>query len=83
MKYALSAFLILAITAITAKLALAPFHDVYTADECRAAYARARTHAETIAVDFTPFDDHDNSVDTRCSSVRYVRALSAADLLGR
>ena len=80
MKIVAAALIVLAIAAISAKLALAPFHDVLTADDCRAAYAKARTHAETVAVDFKPFDEGDRSVNTRCSMTRTFRELSSSDL---
>jgi hypothetical protein len=81
MRYAASAVLVLAMVALVTKLVLAPFHHVYTADECRAAYAEARTSMDSIAVDFKPFDDGDNAVDTRCKAVRPIRALSSSDIL--
>lgn len=83
MKTAAAVVLMAAIAVISVKLALAPYHHVYTAKECEAAYARASTRAETIAVDFKPFDDRNNSVDTRCSMVRGIRALSSSDILPR
>lgn len=80
MKYAVAAAVLVAIVAVVAKLALSPYHHVMTAEECRAAFAEATTHADSVAVSFMPFDDGDNSVDKRCSSVLTVRELSAADL---
>ena len=83
MKVAAAVLLMAAIVVLSVKLALAPYHRVYSAKECEAAYARARTHTETIAVDFKPFDDRNNAVDTRCSMVRGTRALSSSDILPR
>jgi hypothetical protein len=43
--------LLAVIVAIVAFLALAPLHRVYSADECRDAYARARTLGDTARID--------------------------------
>lgn len=84
MRIAIAVTLLAAIVAVVAKLALSPYHHVHTAAECKAAYAAARTHMDSIAVSFKPFDDGNNSVDTRCSSVLAAGAVSSADaLLGR
>lgn len=80
MRYLAPALLVVAITTVVVKLALAPFHQVYTAAECHAAYAKAGTHGDTVRIDFMPFDDRDNAVDTRCSTTRTVRVLSTADI---
>ena len=49
-----------------------------------AAYAAARTRMDSVAVSFKPFDDGNNGVDMRCSSVLAVGQLSSAEeLLGR
>lgn len=72
--------LVAAIATLGVKLALAPFHHVNTVEECRAAYAQARTLADTARVDFRPFDDNDNAVDTRCSATRAIRSISSADI---
>lgn len=79
MRYAVAAVILVAIVAVVAKLALSPYHRVLTAEECRAAFAEATTHADSVAVSFMPFDDGDNAVDRRCSSVLTVRELSTAD----
>lgn len=85
MKIAAAGVLILAIVVLGAGLALAPFHHVHTADECRAAYAKARTHADTVAVDFKPLRDGDGRLTRRqrCMSVRGVHAVSSLDVLSR
>ena len=81
MRFLAAAVLVVAIGAIVAKLALSPFHDVYTTEQCRAAYAAAKTRVDSIAVSFKPFDDDDGAVDRRCSSVLPVREISATDLV--
>lgn len=84
MRIAIAITLLAVIVAVVAKLALSPYHHVHTAAECRAAYAAARTHMDSVAVSFKPFDDGSRSVDTRCSSVLAVREVSSAEaLLGR
>jgi hypothetical protein len=84
MRIAIAATLLVAIVAVVAKLALSPYHHVHTSAECKAAYAAARTRADSIAVSFKPFDDGNRSVDTRCRSVLAVREVSSAEaLLGR
>jgi hypothetical protein len=84
MRNLFAVLLLIAIGAIVGKLALTPFHHVHTAEECRAAYAAARTRTDSVAVSFKPFDDGNRAVDTRCSSVLGVRELSSAQaLIGR
>lgn len=84
MRIAGAILLLVVIVAIVGKLALSPYHHVHTAAECRAAWAAARTHMDSVAVSFKPFDDGNNSVDTRCSSVLTVREVSSSQaLLGR
>lgn len=84
MRIAIAVTLLAVIVAVVAKLALSPYHHVHTAAACRAAYAAARTHMDSVAVSFKPFDDGNRSVDTRCGSVLAVREVSSAEaLLGR
>ncbi|HET9453054.1 MAG TPA: hypothetical protein VFO66_02120 [Gemmatimonadaceae bacterium] len=84
MRIAIAVTLLAAIVAVVAKLALSPYHHVHTAEECRAAYAAARTRMDSVAASFKPFDDGNRSVDMRCSSVLAVGQLSSAEeLLGR
>jgi hypothetical protein len=84
MRIAIAVTLLAAIVAVVAKLALSPYHHVHTAAECKAAYAAARTHMDSVSVSFKPFDDGNRSVDTRCSSVLAVREVSTTEaLLGR
>lgn len=84
MRIAIAVALLAALVAVVATLALSPYHHVHTAEECRAAYAAARTRMDSIAVSFKPFDDGNSAVDSRCSSVLGVREVSSAEaLLGR
>jgi hypothetical protein len=79
-----AALLLVAIIALVGTLALSPYHEVHTAEECRAAYAAARSRVDSIAVSFKPFDDGNRAVDTRCSHVLTVREVSTAQsLIGR
>ena len=84
MRKLMSIAILVVITIVVAKLALSPYHKVHTAEECRAAYAAASTRIDSIAVSFKPFDDHNRSVDTRCSFVLTVRDVSTTErLIGR
>lgn len=55
---------------LLAKLALSPVYRRYTAAECRDAYARARTMADTHRVDLHPYDPVHRAVTHRCGEVR-------------
>jgi hypothetical protein len=84
MRKLLSGLIVVLIAAFVGTLALSPYHKVHTAEECRAAYAAARTHADSVAVSFKPFDDGNRAVDMRCSFVLTVRDVSVSDkLIGR
>ena len=50
-----AAVLLLALTVLGARLALAPIHGVRSAAECARAYAEARTHADTASVDMVSY----------------------------
>jgi hypothetical protein len=65
--------LVVGLSALVAKLALSPLYPRYTAAECRAAYARARTVADTHRVDLHPYDPTRRSVMHRCGETRAVR----------
>jgi hypothetical protein len=54
-RYGAAAALLLALTALGARLAFAPIHSVRTAAECARAYAEARTHADTLSVDMLSY----------------------------
>lgn len=64
-----------ALVALSAKLAMAPFNGTHGAEDCAKAYATARTHVDSIAVDFKSYRDGD--VTQRCgygTSASQVRA---------
>lgn len=70
----------LVIGVLVSKLALAPFWDRYNAEECRKAYAEARTRMDTVKVDFRPSGSSRSR--SRCSEVRGVSIDSAHQLPG-
>ncbi len=53
-----------ALVALSTKLALAPFNGAPGAEDCAKVYAKARTHVDSIAVDFKSYRDGD--VTQRC-----------------
>lgn len=64
-----------ALVVLSTKLALAPFNGAHDAEDCAKAYAKARTHVDSIAVDFKSYRDGD--VTQRCgygTSASQVRA---------
>jgi hypothetical protein len=75
-----SALLLLTLVAIGFALAGAPLHRRYTASECRAAYAKARSHTDTAHVDLRRYRPASGaSADHRCGEVRAVPVGVAAD----
>lgn len=62
--------LVVGLGALVAKLALSPLYPRYTAAECREAYARARSAADTHRVDLHPYDPTRRAVTHRCGEVR-------------
>lgn len=54
-RYGAAAVLLLALTVLGARLALAPIHSVRTAAECARTYAEARTNADTVSVDMMSY----------------------------
>ena len=54
---AASVVVLLALGALFYELAVAPMHGVSSMAECAQAYAKAKTHADTLSVDFTSFPD--------------------------
>jgi hypothetical protein len=64
--------LVLAMLAVAVKLAFAPLYRRYDARQCREAYAAARTHAESVAVDLHPYGARHESRNRRCGETRAV-----------
>ena len=56
-RYGAAAVLLLALTVLGARLALAPIHGVRTVAECAREYAGARTHGDTVSVDMLSYPD--------------------------
>jgi hypothetical protein len=54
---AASVVVLLALGTLFYQLAVAPMHSVSSRAECAREYAKAKTHADTISVDFTSFPD--------------------------
>jgi hypothetical protein len=71
--------LLIAITVLITKLALSPFYARYDAEECRAAYARARTLADSLRVDLHPYASRLRGRNPRCGEVRGTFAESFPD----
>ena len=68
--------LVAGLSVLAAKLALSPLYPRYTAAECREAYARARSVADTHRVDLHPYDPARRAVTHRCGEVRAPRQSS-------
>lgn len=73
--------LVTGLCVLVAKLALAPLYPRYTAAECRDAYARARSVADTHRVDLHPYDPAHRAVNHRCAEVRGARLNGLPDEL--
>lgn len=79
-----SAVLLLALAAIGVALAGAPLHRRYSAEECKAAYAKAKSHTDTAHIDLRRYVPRSGALtDRRCGEVRAVVADSAADIAKR
>lgn len=75
----LSLALIAVAVIVVAKLALSPFWTRYTPDECRHAYAGARTLADTQRVDLMPAFGSDSSRNHHCGEVRAAPGKAIGD----
>jgi hypothetical protein len=73
LKLLASAAVVAAFVAIAVKLALAPLYGMYDADECRAAYARAGTLADSLRIDLHPYDNPMTPGRSRCGEFRTLR----------
>jgi hypothetical protein len=65
-----------AIVVIVAQLASAPLYARYDAAQCRDAYAKARTHHDTVAVDLHPFGKGRQSTRRTCGEIRSVAVVT-------
>lgn len=81
MKVLASVALVILIGVVLVKLVLSPFYERYDADECREAYARARTRADTVAVDFHPYSSPRGGRNPRCGEIRVLVPGPAAEKL--
>lgn len=70
MRIGLSSILVLALVLLATKLATAPLNEVYSADECRLAYARAHTRDDIARVDLHPYAGPADGGRHRCGEVR-------------
>jgi hypothetical protein len=62
---------LLALAVLSYRLVLGPIHAVHDAAGCARAYARARTHADTLSVDFLSYPDPaGRPVALRCGALR-------------
>ena len=66
---AASVVVLLALGTLFYELAVAPMHGVSSKAECVRAYAKAKSHADTISVDFTSFPDT-TGARSRCYMTR-------------
>jgi hypothetical protein len=82
-KIAGSIALLLLLTAFVMKLALSPLYARYDTDECRRAYASARTRSDTVRVDFHPHAPPSGARNQRCSVVRDAAPATAEMLTGQ
>jgi hypothetical protein len=80
MRVLLSAGIAIAIAMIVATLALGPFYGRYTAAECHAAYARAKTLADTARLDLHPHAVPGDSRRHLCGKVRARAVKRPADI---
>lgn len=77
LKALASVALVVLIGALAVKLALAPLYQRYSAEQCRQAYASARTRADTIAVDFRPYASPLGGRNPRCGQTRVAAEITA------
>jgi hypothetical protein len=82
MKVLASIVVTIAIGVFVLKLATAPLYARYDADQCRRAYARARTHTDSAMVDLHPYKGSPPGVDHRCGETRAVHPNSVTDIPG-
>lgn len=82
MKVLVSVALVIMIAVLAALLATAPLHERYSEQQCRDAYARARTRLDTVAVDFKPLANRRGN-NPRCRELRIARPSDAAEILAR
>ena len=66
--------LLVVVGLVAMKLALAPVYDRYDAAECRAAYAHARSLADSLRVDLHPYASPDGGRNPRCGEIRVTPA---------
>jgi len=81
MRVVMSVCLLIIGGALIVNRALAPLYGRYDEVECRAAYAKARTHHDSMAVDLHPaLATNGGRMKHRCGEVRARRVQSVADL---
>ncbi|WP_309668998.1 hypothetical protein [Gemmatimonas sp.] len=57
MRFTAGAAVVLLLGVLATRLALGPIHAVRNAAECERAYARARTHADSLSVTYLSYPD--------------------------
>jgi hypothetical protein len=83
MRVVLSGVLLLIGGAFVMNRVLAPLYGRYTAADCRAAYSKARTHHDSVAVDLHPALATDGGrMRHLCGEVRARPVASVAALTG-
>jgi hypothetical protein len=81
-KILISVAILVVLVGIGVFLAGAPLHTPYTRVECAAAYAGARTRADTMKVDLHRLRTESGTRDNRrCGSTRAVASQVGSDML--
>lgn len=71
MRFAAGAAVVLLLGVLATRLALGPIHAVGNASECEQAYARARTHSDSLSVTFLSYPDSaSRGLRHRCGELR-------------
>lgn len=80
MKVLFAPLLALATAALVLKLVTAPLNARYDADDCRRAYARSRSMADTARVDLHPYAASSRNERRTCGEVRAHIAVTLDDV---
>ena len=71
MRMTAGSAVVLLLGALATRLALGPIHAVRNAAECERAYARARTHSDSLSVTYLSFPDSaTRQLRHRCGELR-------------
>lgn len=71
MRFAAGAAVVVLLGVLATRLAMGPIHAVGNAAECEQAYARARTHSDSLSVTFLSYPDSaSRGLRHRCGELR-------------